>query len=156
MQGCLSTSLNNTTKLHVRTKMGGLNPKNIMHSRIHEKIVDLNRCFVPRLSIIDWIVGNLCHETVCSPEEFNVIIGGTDVVAVDSVGVHLLGYEPTDVQYIVRAGDAGLRGYCGCGGWIRKIETLSEIFTTSHIFMRLFCGKNIKYVNYTIFFISSI
>jgi len=98
--------------LCMKNMMGGLNPKNIMHSRIHEKIVDLNRRFAPRLSIIDGIVGNLCHETICSPEEFDVIVGGTDVVAVDSVGAHLLGYVPEDVEYLVRAGDAGL-GECG-------------------------------------------
>ena len=98
--------------LCMKNMMGGLNPKNIMHSRIHEKIVDLNRRFAPRLSIIDGIVGNLCHETICSPEEFNVIVGGTDVVAVDSVGAYLLGYEPEDIEYLVRAKDAGL-GECG-------------------------------------------
>ncbi|HJH31022.1 MAG TPA: DUF362 domain-containing protein [Methanosarcinaceae archaeon] len=100
--------------LCMKNMMGGLNPKNIMHNRIHEKIVDLNRRFVPRLSIIDGIVGNLCHETVCSPVEFNVIAGGTDVVAVDSVGAYLLGYEPSNVEYLVRAKDAGL-GECKLG-----------------------------------------
>ena len=98
--------------LCMKNMMGGLNPKNIMHGRIHEKIVDLNRHFAPRLSIIDGIIGNLCHETICSPVEFNIITGGTDVVAVDSVGAYLMGYEPTDVEYLVRAKDAGL-GECG-------------------------------------------
>ncbi len=97
--------------LCMKNMMGGLKPKNIMHSRIHEKIVDLNRRFAPRLSIIDGVIGNLCHETICSPVKFNIIAGGTDVVAVDSVGAYILGYEPTDVEYLVRAKDAGL-GVC--------------------------------------------
>jgi len=97
--------------LCMKNMMGGLKPKNIMHSRIHEKIVDLNRRFTPALSIIDGIVGNQCHETACCPVESNVIVGGTDVVAVDAVGAYLLGYEPTDVEYLIRARNAGL-GEC--------------------------------------------
>ena len=107
--------------LCMKNMMGGLKPKNIMHSRIHEKIVDLNRRFSPRLSIIDGIIGNLCHETICSPVEFNVIAGGTDVVAVDSVGAYILGYEPTDVEYLVRAKDAGL-GVCD----LKNIEIVGD------------------------------
>ncbi len=97
--------------LCMKNMMGGLRPKNIMHTRIHEKIVDLNRYFTPRLSIIDGIIGGQCHETACCPVSSNVIIGGTDVVAVDSVGAYLMHYNPAEVEYLVRAKDAGL-GEC--------------------------------------------
>ena len=97
--------------LCMKNMMGGLRPKNIMHSRIHEKIVDLNRYFTPRLSIIDGIIGGQCHETACCPVASNVLVGGEDVVAVDSIGAYLMNYEPTEVDYLMRAKDAGL-GEC--------------------------------------------
>lgn len=97
--------------LCMKNMMGGLRPKNIMHSRIHEKIVDLNRRFAPRLSIIDGITGCQCHEVACCPVSSNVLVGGTDVVAVDSVGAYLMHYEPMEVDYLVHARNAGL-GEC--------------------------------------------
>jgi uncharacterized protein (DUF362 family) len=97
--------------LCMKNMMGGLRPKNIMHNRIHEKIVDLNRRFRPRLSIIDGVIGNQCHETACCPVASHVIVGGTDVVAVDTVGAYLMHYEPTEVEYLMRASSAGL-GEC--------------------------------------------
>ena len=97
--------------LCMKNMMGGLKPKNIMHTKIHEKIVDLNRRFTPRLSIIDGIIGGQCHEVACCPVSSNVLVGGTDVVAVDSVGAYLMHYDPMEIEYLVRAKDAGL-GEC--------------------------------------------
>ena len=97
--------------LCMKNMMGGLIPKNIMHNRIHEKIVDLNRRFRPRLSIIDGVIGNQFHETECCPVASHIIIGGTDVVAVDTVGAYLLNRKPTEVEYLMRANTAGL-GEC--------------------------------------------
>lgn len=97
--------------LCMKNIMGGLRPKDIMHTRIHEKIVDLNRRFTPRLSIIDGIIGGQCHEIACCPVSSNVLVGGTDVVAVDSMGAYLMHYEHTEVEYLMRAKDAGL-GEC--------------------------------------------
>jgi len=100
-----------TATLCMKNMMGGVRPKNIMHTRIHEKIVDLNRMFAPTLSLIDGVVGCEEHETRGSPVVSNVVIASNNVVACDAVGCYLMGIEPEEVGYLTLAQRAGL-GVC--------------------------------------------
>lgn len=100
-----------TATLSMKNMMGGVLPKSIMHTRIHDKIVDLNRMFAPRLSLIEGIVGAEAHETLGSPVISNVVIASNNAVACDAVGCYLMGIEPEEVGYLVLAQRAGL-GVC--------------------------------------------
>jgi len=97
-----------TVTLNMKNMMGGILPKSIMHEGIHEKIVDLNRRFMPRLGIIDGIIGCQTHETARNPVRSNVIVAGSDIVATDAVGAFLMGIEPHDVKHLELAALAGM------------------------------------------------
>ncbi|MHC1592505.1 MAG: DUF362 domain-containing protein [Methermicoccaceae archaeon] len=100
-----------TATLCMKNMMGGVLPKSTMHARIHEKIVDLNRVFAPKLSLIDGIVGAEAHETIGYPVISNVVVASNNVVACDAVGCYLMGIEPEKVGYLALAQRAGL-GTC--------------------------------------------
>lgn len=61
-----------------------------------------------------------------------VLIGGDDVVAVDTVGARILGYESGEVDHIRRAGEAGL----GCAD-LSKIDIIGSLerFTQRYPYM---------------------
>lgn len=89
-----------TVTLNMKNMMGGILPKNIIHEDIHEKIVDLNRLFMPRLGVIDGIIGCQTHETGCDPVRSDVIVAGGDIVATDAVGAFLMGISPREVRHL--------------------------------------------------------
>ena len=93
----------------------------VMHHRLHEKIVDLASLFKPRLNIVDGVVGAEMDEVVGSPVEVDVVIGGVDMVAVDAVGSAVMGVDPVSVRHI--QGDA-LRGL-GVGD-LDRIDVVGE------------------------------
>jgi len=97
-----------TTTLNMKNMMGGILPKNIMHKNIHEKIVDLNRAFMPRIGVIDGIIGCQCHETEGNPINSNVIIAGADIVATDTVGSFLMGVPIEKNIYLTIASQNGM------------------------------------------------
>ncbi len=94
--------------LNMKNMMGGILPKSIMHEDIHEKIVDLNRRFMPRLGVIDGVIGCQTHETGCDPVRSNVIVAGSDAVAVDAIGALLMGINPHDVKHLELAALVGM------------------------------------------------
>ncbi|MDI6888256.1 MAG: DUF362 domain-containing protein [Methanocellales archaeon] len=97
-----------TVTLNMKNMMGGILPKSIMHKDIHEKIVDLNKRFMPRLGVIDGIMGCQTHETARDPVRSNVIVAGNDIVATDAVGAFLMGIDPHDVKYLELAAKEGI------------------------------------------------
>ncbi len=97
-----------TVTLGMKNMMGGILPKSIMHSDIHSKIVDLNRRFTPRISIIDGVVGCQTAELAADPVCSNAVICGDNAVATDAVGAYLMGFEPEEVQHLKLAKEAGL------------------------------------------------
>lgn len=89
-----------TVTLNMKNMMGGILPKSIMHENLHWKIVDLNRLFMPRLGVIDGIIGCQTHETGCDPIRSDVIVAGADIVATDAVGAFLMGISPREVKHL--------------------------------------------------------
>ncbi len=87
--------------------MGFLLPKEIMHSKIHQKIVDLASFFRDKVkfNIIDGIIGSNGYEIGGSPIKVNIIVAGEDPVAVDSVGSAIIGYHP---KYLGIAEERGI------------------------------------------------
>jgi uncharacterized protein (DUF362 family) len=93
--------------------MGSLASKGTMHAglSLSENIADLASVLTPSLSVIDGIIAGEGHETSGNPVEMNLIIAGTDPVAVDSIGAAVMGMKPTDVKHLVLAAEKGL-GTC--------------------------------------------
>lgn len=94
--------------LSMKNMMGGILPKGIMHDDLAQKIVDLNRAFGPKLTLIDGIIGCQGHELACDPINSEVLIAGEDFVATDAVGSFLMGLCPEEIPYLQLAKKAGL------------------------------------------------
>lgn len=90
--------------------LGG--PRNRLHQAINEVIVDLAQFITPTLVVLDGsrlLVAN--GPTGGSPSDVrpgNVIVAGTDQVAIDCYGAQLLGLDPKDVPYLGMAAKLGL------------------------------------------------
>jgi len=102
-----------TVTLSLKNMMGTLASKGTMHAglSLSENIADLASILKPSISVIDGIIAGEGHETSGNPVEMNLIIAGTDPVAVDAVGTAVMGIEPTEVKHLVLAEKKGL-GTC--------------------------------------------
>ncbi len=81
-----------------------------MHlSGIHQAIVDLNRLVRPHLIVMDAIIGmEGLGPAMGYPVEMNLILAGTDVVAVDTIATRIMDIDVNDVKHLVVAGNQGL------------------------------------------------
>lgn len=102
-----------TTTLSMKNIMGVLSRKNIMHSHIHQKIVDLFSHFREKLpfAIIDGIIGSDGYECGGTPVQHGILLGSKDLVALDTAGTMAMGIEPGTVGYLNNAMKRGL-GEC--------------------------------------------
>jgi uncharacterized protein (DUF362 family) len=111
-----------TVTLSLKNMMGALASKGSMHrGSLSKNIVDLVSVLRPSISVIDGIIAGEGHETSGNPVEMNLVIAGTDPVAVDAVGAAVMGISPTDVKHLVLAEKKGL-GTCD----LEKITVLGE------------------------------
>jgi uncharacterized protein (DUF362 family) len=111
-----------TVTLSLKNMMGALASKGSMHAgSLSENIVDLASVLRPSISVVDGIIAGEGHETSGNPVEMNLVIAGTDPVAVDAVGAAVMGIWPTDVKHLVLAEKQGL-GTCN----LEKITVLGE------------------------------
>ena len=107
--------------LSLKNMMGTMTPKGSMHSHLSKNIVDLASIIKPRIAVIDGIIAGEGHETSGNPVEMNLIIAGTDPVAVDAVGAAVMGIAPETVKHLCLAEERGL-GTCRLG----QVEILGE------------------------------
>jgi uncharacterized protein (DUF362 family) len=95
--------------LSIKNMMGAMVPKGSMHSRnLSKNIADLASVIKPRLAVIDGIVAGEGHETSGNPVEMNLIIAGSDPVAVDTVGAKVMGVSPGEAKHLVYSEQKGL------------------------------------------------
>jgi uncharacterized protein (DUF362 family) len=101
-----------TVTLSLKNMMGALASKGSMHNgRLSQNIADLASVLRPSVSVIDGIIAGEGDEMSGNPVEMNLIIAGTDPVAVDAVGAAVMGIQPIDVKHLVLAEKKGL-GTC--------------------------------------------
>lgn len=102
-----------TVTLSLKNMMGALASKGSMHrgTSLSENIADLASVLKPRVAVIDGVIAGEGHETSCNPVPMNLVIAGTDSVAVDSVGAAVMGIAPKDVKHLLLAEKKGL-GTC--------------------------------------------
>jgi uncharacterized protein (DUF362 family) len=111
-----------TVTLGLKNMMGALASKGSMHNgSLSKNIADLASVLKPSLTVIDGIIAGEGHETSGNPVEMNLVIAGTEPVAVDAVGAAVMGIPPTDVEHLVLAEKKGL-GTCD----LEKISILGE------------------------------
>lgn len=92
-----------TVTLSVKNLMGTLHDKGVMHSHIHEKLIDLFRALKPRLAVVDGIIAGEGGEIGSIPVKMGVIIAGNDLIAVDAVSAAIMGFNPMSIEYIRKA-----------------------------------------------------
>jgi uncharacterized protein (DUF362 family) len=108
--------------LSLKNMMGALASKGSMHTgNLSKNIVDLASILRPSISVVDGIIAGEGHETSGNPVEMNLVIAGTDPVAVDAVGAAVMGISPSDVKHLLLAEKQGL-GTCN----LEKISVLGE------------------------------
>jgi uncharacterized protein (DUF362 family) len=96
--------------LSMKNLMGTLLPKNVMHGDIDAKIVDLVSVFKDKvkLNVVDGLIGAETDEVRGTPVEMNLLIAGSDMVAVDTVSTAIMGIDPRKVPYLQLAAQRGL------------------------------------------------
>ncbi len=93
-----------TVTLSLKNMMGALASKGSMHrGKLSQNIADLASILIPSISVVDGIIAGEGHETSENPTVMNLVIAGTDPVAVDAVGAAVMGIPPTDVKHLVLA-----------------------------------------------------
>ena len=111
-----------TVTLSLKNMMGALASKGSMHrGNLSKNIADLASILTPSISVVDGIIAGEGHETSGNPVEMNLIIAGTDPVAVDAVGAAVMGIPPTEVKHLLFAEKKGL-GTCN----LEEIRVLGE------------------------------
>ena len=116
-----------TVTLSLKNMMGALASKGIMHrGQLSPKIVDLASILTPSVAVIDGIIAGEGHENSDNPVEMNLIIAGTDPVAVDSVGAAVMGIPPNDVKHLQLAQKKGL-GTCNLENIIVLGEPIEKV-----------------------------
>jgi len=107
--------------LSIKNMMGVISPKGSMHTRLNKNIVDLASVVKPSIAVVDGIVAGEGHETSGNSVEMNLVIAGTDPVAVDAVGAAVMSIAPENVKHLRLAERKGL-GTCD----LEQIEIVSE------------------------------
>jgi len=107
--------------LSLKNMMGAVKSKGSIHNHLSQKIVDLVSVIKPSIAVIDGIIAGEGHETSGNLVEMNLVIAGTDPVAVDAVGAAVMGIPPEGVKHLRLAEATGL-GTCR----LEQIEVLGE------------------------------
>jgi len=111
-----------TVTLSLKNMMGALASKGSMHrGSLSENIADLASILRPSVAVVDGIIAGEGHESSGNPVEMNLVIAGTDPVAVDSVGAAVICIQPKEVKHLVLAEKKGL-GTCN----LENITILGE------------------------------
>jgi uncharacterized protein (DUF362 family) len=94
--------------LSLKNMIGAITPKGSIHNPLSKKIVDLASIIKPSVAVIDGIIAGEGHETSGNPVKMNLVIAGTDPVAVDAVGSAVMGIPPESVEHLRLAEERGL------------------------------------------------
>ncbi len=128
--------------LSLKNMMGVVTPKGSMHTHLNKNIIDLVSIVKPSIAVVDGIIASEGHETSRNPVEMNLVIAGTDPVAVDAVGAAVMGVQPESVKHLCLAEDKGI-GTCN----LRRIKVVGEpIERVRKKFRRSLSSKILRYL----------
>jgi len=118
--------------LSLKNMMGASASKGTMHmGSLSKNIVDLASVLRPSLSVVDGIIAGEGHESSGKPVEMNLVIAGTDPVAVDAVGAAVMGISPREVKHLLLAERKGL-GTCNLEQIIILGEPIEKVKRKFH------------------------
>jgi len=101
-----------------------------------QKVADLYRIRQADLTIVDGVIGMEGQGPHAgTPVEVNLILAGTDTVAVDAVTAYLMGFEPSEIPAVRCAVTDGLGE-----GEIEKIEVVGEALSAHRRFFKRPCN----------------
>ncbi len=90
----------------IKNNMGFLKkPATFMHFKIHQKLVDLLHILNPSFIIADGIVGGANSESNTVPVNHKVMVAGDNVIEVDAISAHLMGFDPEEIGHIRKAAE---------------------------------------------------
>jgi len=128
--------------LSLKNMMGVVASKGSIHNYLNEKIADLVSIIKPSIAVVDGIIAGEGHETSGNPVEMNLVIAGTDPVAVDAVGAAVMGVPPESVTHLCLAEEKGI-GTCN----LKRIKIVGEpIERVRKKFRRSFSSKVLHYL----------
>lgn len=87
----------------LKNQFGCLRNRNkaLYHTAIHEVIADVNLAFIPQLAIMDAIIAMTGYGPSAGiPERLNLMLVSPDLVAIDSLGAKMFGFNPYSIKYI--------------------------------------------------------
>jgi uncharacterized protein (DUF362 family) len=81
----------------------------LLHPKLDEVLVAVNRILKPRLSIMDGIVAMEGRGPINGkPRDLGVVLGSSDVVALDATAMRLVGIDPDTCRHLCLASEGGL------------------------------------------------
>jgi uncharacterized protein (DUF362 family) len=101
----------------------GFPKKMIYHKILDEAIVGINKVLHPHLTIVDGLVG-----LGRFPAKLGIIMAGTDVVSVDWVASQIMGYRPSQINFLKLAVKEGLGDSHDLKIEGEKLEEFARIF----------------------------
>jgi len=84
------------------------------HHMIHEKVVEIYRMFKPDFNLVEATTVTNHGNFAYTPDwaiKYDLLLAGTDAVAVDSVGARLMGFDSREIGHLKIAHEQGL-GTC--------------------------------------------
>lgn len=99
------------TTMSCKKMMGCLSPpRELMHEDIHRRVPDLVSVLRSKMKfqLVGGITASEGDETSGRPLRMDLLIAGTDPVAVDAVGSAVMGYGPEEARYLGFASEKGL------------------------------------------------
>ena len=128
----LKTHTSTTVTLGMKN-MFGILPDKFKHKYhlrgINKVIVDVNTVLKPTITVIDGFIGMEGRgPSGGSPVQMNLIIAGTDPVAVDSTGCRVMGINPHEVKHIRRAHEKGMGSIDDVDVVGDRLEDVTRVF----------------------------
>jgi len=128
--------------LSLKNMIGAITPKGTIHTHLSEKIADLASIIKPSIAVVDGIIAGEGHETSGNPVKMNLVIAGTDPVAVDAVGAAVMGVPPESVKHLCLAEEKGI-GTCD----LKRIKIVGEpIEKVRKRFRRALSSRVLRYL----------
>lgn len=98
--------------LGMKNLMGTIQEREVIHSKMGERLADLAGFIRPKLVVVDAVRMLMANGptggSLDDVKKMDTIIASTDIVAADSYAATLFGYKPEDLSYVTAGTAAGL------------------------------------------------
>jgi uncharacterized protein (DUF362 family) len=132
-----------TVTLSLKNMMGVLVSKGKMHTgNLSKNIADLASVVKPSIAVIDGVIAGEGHETSGNPMQMDLVIAGSDPVAVDAVGAAIMEVPPAKVRHL-RLAEQKRLGTCNLDEIIVLGEPIEKV---KRKFRRAFSSRLLRHL----------